>query len=245
MASEIHLLYELRFPLLPRLHILSSIISLGQDDTDTRLENLYVPSRSQGIIYVLDDSVDTAINSQPAAALQTEAEHRPFLHLFPLLTAHPSHRPGSLEPATPPRSSSSPSDTSTMSSSPHTSAARNDYFQDSEFWSGPYPGTCGTSEHGCSLSDSHSNYTSEDESTEHLGSSRGSHHRSLDTINIPESTEYSTATKSNTKPFTRTSKAGNRHYVTPAGASAGLRCTFVENGRPCTAENFNLPSKMR
>jgi hypothetical protein len=38
---------------------------------------------------------------------------------------------------------------------------------------------------------------------------------------------------------------GKRHYVTPAGAGARLRCTFVENGQLCTAETFNLPSKMR
>jgi len=195
----------------------------------------------KGFIYALDDSVGTAIDYQPLAVLQTEAEHRPYLHLFPELTSHPrntTHRP-SLEPTTPP--GSSPSDTSTMSSSPHTSAARNDHFQDSEFWSGPYPGTCGTSEHGCSSSNSHSNYTSEDES---MGCSRsGITSHNPDTIN--NMSAHSTATKSNTKPFTRTSKAGNRHYVTPAGASAGLRCTFVENGQLCTAETFNLPSKMR
>jgi hypothetical protein len=203
----------------------------------------------KGFIYALDDSVGTAIDYQPLAVLQTEAEHRPFLHLFPELTSHPrnsTYRSRSLEPATPLRSSSLPSDTSTMSSPRHTSAARNDHFQDSEFWSGPYSGTCGMSAHECSSSNSHSDYLSEDEPLEYPGQGTASHRHSSDAINnIPKSAEYSTATKSNTKPFTRTSKARNRHYVTPAGASAGLRCTFVENGQLCTAETFNLPSKMR
>jgi len=135
--------------------------------------------------------------------LHTAAE-QPLLHLLPGLTQHPRNTTyrSSLEPNTLP--GSPPSVTSTISSPPHTSTARNDRFQDSESWLGLY----------------------------------------LDPINIPGSTEHSTATKSNTNPFTRTSKVGNRHYLTPAGAGEGLRCTFVENGRLC-AETFKLPSEMR
>ena len=51
--------------------------------------------------------------------------------------------------------------------------------------------------------------------------------------------------KSSSQTFTRKSKAGKRHFVTPAGASAELICTFTDDGgHPCS-EKFLLPSKLR
>ncbi|KAF8246049.1 hypothetical protein K440DRAFT_632733 [Wilcoxina mikolae CBS 423.85] len=120
-----------------------------------------------------------------------------------------------------------------MSSSSHTNPAELPV-QDFGSW---YHGTGNISEHEGSSSNSHSEY--EDEPMEDYNPS----HHNTDTVNIPEPAEYST-TKSGTKPFTRTSKAGNKHFVTPAGASI-LKCTFVKNGRPCTTGTFNLPSKIR
>ena len=47
-------------------------------------------------------------------------------------------------------------------------------------------------------------------------------------------------------PFPRTSRTGARHFVTPARATPGFRCSFTaEDGEPCNAEPFNLPSEIR
>lgn len=49
-------------------------------------------------------------------------------------------------------------------------------------------------------------------------------------------------------PFPRTSRTGARHFVTPARATPGFRCSFVidpVNGHMCNAEPFNLPSEIR
>ncbi|KAF8248457.1 hypothetical protein K440DRAFT_642501 [Wilcoxina mikolae CBS 423.85] len=117
-----------------------------------------------------------------------------------------------------------------MSSSFPNSATRNAPFQD---YGAPYQGIGNISEHDGSSSTSHSDY--EDEPMDDYNR----HHHSMDTINIPEPVKYSMNTKSNIKPFPRKSKAGNKHYVTPAGAiftRLSLRTRHLEKGESCPHE---------
>ena len=206
---------------------------------------------------------DSSVPDYSKSALQADAE-RPFLHLFPGLShspRDPNHRLRALEPTA--LSRQLPSDSSAMPSPTHTSAIQSEHFQDykiipvsdisdisedegsnsddylseGDAMGYLWPSTGGISED----EDSYSDYLSEDEPMEDPAPSISSHDHYPSPYTINNIPGCSTATKSNTKPFTRTSKAENRHY----GMGAGLKCSFVENGRLCTAEIFNLPSKMR
>ncbi|KAF8542946.1 hypothetical protein BDD12DRAFT_302525 [Trichophaea hybrida] len=190
-------------------------------------------SAHKGPIYVPYCSIGPVVDYHPQAALQVDTE-QPYLHLFPELSSNSSNqnhsRSRSSEPTVPSKQSLLSGDLSIMPRSSHANSARNSQY--TECWC---PNAGDISEHDGSSSNSHSEYEEDDYNP--------SHHNNTDATDTSEPAEYST-TKSGTKPFTRTSKAGNKHFVTPAGASI-LKCTFVENGQPCTADTFNLPSKIR
>jgi hypothetical protein len=91
-----------------------------------------------------------------------------------------------------------------------------------------------------SPSSSHSDYSSPPDSSgsEHEYDAPMYEHGNSD--DLPFSQHQSTS-----KPFNRKSRAGKSHVVTPAGAGPGLKCTFDDDGTPCDAEMFKVPSKMR
>jgi len=76
---------------------------------------------------------------------------------------------------------------------------------------------------------------------EHLGDPQSGQH-----LQASQQTQVNRRLRGEAKPFNRVSKTGKSHFVTPAAACAGFRCTFTENGQPCSyTDTFKLPSAMR
>jgi len=75
---------------------------------------------------------------------------------------------------------------------------------------------------------------------EHLGDPQSGQH-----LQASQETQVNRR-RSEAKPFNRVSKTGKSHFVTPAAACGGFRCTFTENGQPCSdTDTFRLPSAIR
>jgi len=63
---------------------------------------------------------------------------------------------------------------------------------------------------------------------------------------VSHQTQVNRRLRGEAKPFNRVSKTGKSHFVTPAATCVGFRCTFTENGQPCSdTDTFKLPSAMR